>query len=351
GYEKERIMDYFEDGKDFGVNITYIHQKSQLGTAHAVLQTQDLVQDDDQFMVLNGDNIIEPDTLSDLIDKHDGDASILTSKIKDTTGYGVVLTDNHKVTKIVEKPREKITNRVNTGIYLLNPRIFQIIEQTPISEIGEYAITDTLQLMIDNGFEVTNVTTNSRWIDAIHSWDLLKANSMVLNEYEDFDIKGTIEDGAVIRGDVAVGENTVIRSGSYIAGPVIIGDNCEIGPNTVIISSTSIGDNCSVEPFNHLENCIIMDNTRIGTHGYISNSIIGGNNTINPYFITEEKEDLMIEMKGILHHADKLGTVTGDDNMIGHNVLIKAGVLIDTNCRIESANVIQQRIVRNSIVI
>jgi glucose-1-phosphate thymidylyltransferase len=79
GYEKERVMDYFEDGVNFGVNITYIEQKAQLGTAHAIKQTRDLVgSGEEEFIVVNGDNIIEPKTVSDLLDGRGGDATILT---------------------------------------------------------------------------------------------------------------------------------------------------------------------------------------------------------------------------------------------------------------------------------
>ncbi|ADI75095.1 Nucleotidyl transferase (plasmid) [Methanohalobium evestigatum Z-7303] len=350
-YEKERIMDHFEDGKDFGVNITYIHQSAQLGTAHALLQTQEHVKDENQFLVLNGDNVVEPETISDLIEDAEGDASVLTQKMKNTSNYGVVITDNKKIEKIVEKPEEKISNLVNTGIYLFTPNIFQIIKQTPISEKGEYAITDTLQLMIDYGYQVTNVNTKSRWIDAIFAWDLLTANSIVLGEYEDFKRKGDIEDGAVIKGDVEIGENTTIRSGCYIIGPVIIGDNCEIGPNAVILPSTTIGHNSSVESFTHLQNAIVMNDTRISTHSYLSNSVIGNNNTIGTHFITEEKDSLKIEIKGMLHKADRLGTIIGDDNLIRDNVLVKAGTLIGTDCRVESGNVVQERLEKSSIVI
>ncbi|MFY1113399.1 MAG: sugar phosphate nucleotidyltransferase, partial [Methanosarcinaceae archaeon] len=104
GYEKERIMDYFEDGLNFGVNIKYVEQKAQLGTAHAIKQAKKLIgPDDTAFLVLNGDNLVEARTIADLLSKCEGDASLLTVKMEETEGYGVVLTEGKKVKQILEK--------------------------------------------------------------------------------------------------------------------------------------------------------------------------------------------------------------------------------------------------------
>lgn len=352
GYEKERIMDYFEDGVNFGVNISYVEQKAQLGTAHAIKQTHDMVgSDGEEFIVVNGDNIIEPKTVSDLLDGHEGDATILTFKMEHTIGYGVIVAEGKQVKRIVEKPKAAISHLVNTGIYLFSPKIFEYIENTSISDGGEYAITDTLQQMIEAGLKVTMVPTRSRWLDAVHSWDLLKANSTVLDQDHTSNVMGTVEEGAVIKGNVSIGKNTIIRSGCYIVGPVLIGDNCEIGPDVVILPSTTIANNASIGPFSQIKNSIIMKDARIEAQSYISNSVIGSNNTIGSHFITDEKDNLNIEMIGILHHADRLGVITGDDIIIGHRVLVKPGILIGANCNIESGNIIGRELPPNSTVV
>lgn len=352
GYERERIMNYFEDGIDFGVNIKYVHQKAQLGTAHAIKQAADLMEEDDrEFMVLNGDNVIEPQTIRDLIDKHTGDATILTIKKEHIRGYGVVIASGKKVTKVIEKPTTELSHIISTGIYVFNQEIFERIEHTQISPLGEYAITDTIQQMIEDSMDVDHVLTNSLWRDAVFAWDLLKDNSMVLDRAEDYNIKGTVEDGAIIHGKVSIGNNTLIRSGCYIVGPAMIGDNCEIAPNVVILPSTTIGNNVSVGSFTQIQNSIIMNNTRISSHGSISNSIIGLNNSIGPYFVAEDRENVRIEMEDELHTAEKLGAITGDDITIGHRVLVKAGSMIYHNCRIESGKTIAQILPENSIVV
>ncbi|WP_440952628.1 bifunctional sugar-1-phosphate nucleotidylyltransferase/acetyltransferase [Methanococcoides sp. FTZ1] len=352
GYERERIMNYFKDGVDFGVNIRYVHQQTQLGTAHAIKQVQEMMEEDDRyFMVLNGDNVIEPQTIRNLIDKHSGNVTILTTKKEHISGYGVIIASGIKVTKIIEKPTSELSHIINTGIYIFDQGIFERIEHTPISPLGEYAITETIQQMIDDGMEVDQVVTRSLWIDAVFAWDLLKDNSTVLNRSEDYKIEGTVEEGAVIHGSVSIGSNTVIRSGCYIVGPTMIGNNCEIAPNVVILPSTTIGNNVSIGSFTQIQNSIIMDNTRIRSHGSISNSVIGLNNSIGPYFVAEDKENVRIEMEDEIHIAEKLGAITGDDIKIGHRVLMKAGSMISHNCQIESGKTVSRVLPENSIVV
>jgi glucose-1-phosphate thymidylyltransferase len=349
GYKKERIMDYFGDGINFGVRISYVEQNGQLGTAHAIKQTESLI--DEKFLVLNGDNLIDPDTISDLLKSEEGDSTLLTVVRDQSIGYGVVTLDKGFIARIIEKPREKISHLINTGIYVFSPSIFSVIKSTPISEIGEYAITDTIQKMIDNGARIKNVTTESTWIDAVHSWDLLKANAALLAGFDDMPRKGEIEEGAVIIGNVGLGENTIIRAGSYIVGPVLIGKNCEIGPNSVILPSTAIGNNCSIGSFTELENSIILNDVRVGTGSFVSTSVIGAHTILGTHFASEVKKELMIEMKGILHHADQLGTIVGDGNTIGTRVLIQAGKMISTGCSVESGVTVSKDIPENSIVL
>ncbi len=348
GYKKERIMDYFGDGIDFGVTIDYVHQDAQLGTAHAIKLTESVVGD--KFLVLNGDNLVDGKTISDLLKGEYGDISLLSVSRQQIMGYGVVLLDKGNVSKIVEKPRDTISHLINTGIYMFSSSIFDEIDRTLISETGEYAITDTIQQLIDKGIRVANITTEGTWIDAIHSWDLLRVNSVLLGIIATRE-RGIIEKGAVLVGDVGIGENSVIRSGSYIVGPVVIGKNCDIGPHATILPSTAIGDNCSIGSFTELENCIIMNDNRIGTGSYISNSIIGSNNVIRSHFVTEVGKDLKIEMKGILHSAEELGTVVGDNNLIGHAVLVRAGKMISTGCSVDSGVRVLKDIPQDSIAL
>ncbi|WP_319508248.1 bifunctional sugar-1-phosphate nucleotidylyltransferase/acetyltransferase [uncultured Methanolobus sp.] len=353
GYEKERIMDYFEDGINFGVKIKYVEQKVQIGTAHAILQTRDMIigQDEEKFIVVNGDNIIGARAISDLITGSEGDATLLASKKDDVSGYGVIVAKGKRVSEIIEKPKTLVSHLINTGIYLFRQDIFEMIEKTQISATGEYAITDTLQAMIDNGMNVTMTATNAEWLDAAFSWNLLEANTIVLGDLEPDTANANMEDGVNIKGSVSIGKNTTIRAGSYIVGPVVIGDNCDIGPNVVILPSTCIGNNVSIASFSYIKNSILMNDVRVSTHSNVSSSVIGSNVSTGPNFITEEGDDMLIQIEGELQSAGKLGTVIGDDTEIGGNVLVRAGNMLSVNCRISSGKTISEDIPTDSIVI
>jgi glucose-1-phosphate thymidylyltransferase len=155
GYAKERIMNYFGNGKDFGVNIEYTEQKQQLGTAHAIKQAKDFV--DGEFLVLNGDNLVSADTIADITKRHTRGTSILTTSRMDTSGYALVIENGGAVKKIVEGQILKNVHNINTGIYIFDRTIFDAIEETlqaDVSDVSEFGITDSIQRMIDAGYEV-----------------------------------------------------------------------------------------------------------------------------------------------------------------------------------------------------
>jgi len=347
GYAKERIMNYFGNGKDFDVNIEYAEQKQQLGTAYAIKQVKDLVEG--EFLVLNGDNLVSEETIADLTEKHTGGVSILTAARADATGYALVDERDGKVLKIIEGLTLKDVHNVNTGIYIFGPDIFDAIEETLKSDLGEFGITDSIQRMVDSGYGVHAYRTDHTWMDVIYSWNLLDVNARILEDISE-SVHETAEVAGLIKGRVVVGSGSIIGAGSYIKGPVIIGRDCEIGPNVVIAPSTSIGDNVTVEPFTYIRNSVILDNTYIGSGSTIKNSTIGENNLIESHFITESGKNLMIELEGMLHHADELGTVLGDGNRVGCNVSTAAGTLVGTECRIETGAVIRKQIPPHALV-
>jgi glucose-1-phosphate thymidylyltransferase len=365
GYAKERIMNYFGNGKDFDVDIEYAEQKQQLGTAYAIKQVKDLVEG--EFLVLNGDNLVSEETITDLTEKHTEGVSILTAARADATGYALVEERDGKVLKIIEGLTLKDVHNVNTGIYIFGPDIFDAIEETLKSDLGEFGITDSIQRMVDSGYGVHAFRTDHTWMDVIHSWNLLDVNARILEDISESswnlldvnarileDISESVHETAEvdgkIKGRVVVGSGSIIGAGSYIKGPVIIGRDCEVGPNVVIAPSTSIGDNVTIEPFTYIRNSVILDNTYIGSGSTIKNSIIGENNLIESHFITESGKNLMIELEGVLHHADELGTVLGDGNRVGCNVSTVAGALVGTECRIETGAVIRKQIPPHALV-
>ncbi len=350
GYKKERIMNYFEDGKRWGVNIEYIVQAQQLGTAHAIKHARNKVEG--QFLVLNGDNLIESRGVKDLLSGADGDISILAVLREDVADYGVLMVDEKKVIKIIEKPKTDVSHYVNTGVYLFNEEIFQEIEKTKASEDGEFGITTTIAQMIESKYSVNYVKSDALWLDVVYPWDLIDVNATILQykSRERISEKATIEKNVVIEGNVEIGENTVIYPNSCIVGPAIIGDNCEIGPSVVIQSCSSIGNNVTIKPFSQIENSIIMNGVQIGSHASIINSIIGENTVIRAHFSTEYGKAVKVEIGEELKYFKDIGAIVGENCDLGTNVLVKAGKMLGVNCKVNSGKIISSDVESNSIV-
>ena len=123
--------------------------------------------------------------------------------------------------------------KFNTGIYIFNKDIFDNIQETPLSQHGEYESTESLILQIEDGKKVIGHTTDKDGIDVGRPWELIEVNEELIGELKT-EILGKIEDGAHVHGEIFLDEGIIIRAGVCIEGNVYIGKNCDIGPNSYI---------------------------------------------------------------------------------------------------------------------
>jgi len=166
GYKAEKIVDYFSDGKKFGVKISYVKQERlDAGTADAVNYAKKLVKGN-KFLMIYGDVIFEKDLIKEIVKKSEESGLVLAAKeVQNPENYGVLEIKDDRVIRIVEKSQNPPTNLANAGIYVLPKEIFNAIEQTKLSKRGEYEITDSIQILIDNGFECKFLLVKGFWID------------------------------------------------------------------------------------------------------------------------------------------------------------------------------------------
>ncbi len=332
GYREDVIKNHFEDGDQWSVDIEYVHQDEQWGTAHAIGCAEGYV--DGRFIVLNGDALISPSHIKHLISRNE-EAVLTVKKVENPSDFGVIETSGSLVTRIIEKPSEPPTDLANAGIYLFNDPIFDLIRRTEPSPRGELEITDTLQMLIDSDAAVGYEILSEDWIDIGRPWDLLNANEVLLREIGD-DRAGTVEPNATLIGNVVVGEGSIIRNGAYIVGPVMIGNNCDIGPNCFIRPSTTIGNDVHVGNAVEVKNSILMDSTRIGHLSYVGDSVIGrrcnfgaGTKVAN---LRHDGRNIMVTLKGKRTDSGrrKLGVIMGDDIHTGINTCINVGCIMDS---------------------
>ncbi len=325
GYKADKIKQYFGNGTDFGVNIEYVMQKKQLGTAHALYQART----DEEFLLLYGDNMITSKCVKELLNSEVN--TIIGAYSNKPSRYGVIEARGKKLVKIREKPEIKDTALVFTGMGHFDSEIFNFIEEKMNEEI--YKLPDILNYM-----DVKIKVLDCGWMDAIYPWDLLDLNSYALRGNVR-KLAGKIEE-SIILGNVEIGENTRIGAGSYIRGNVRIGDNCDIGPNSVIIGDTSIGEGVVIGALSYVDNSIIMDDTRIAANAFVKDSIIGREVSIGTKFITisgrREKivEGEIIEIEG--------GAVIGDGAILGSVVVVHPGVSVGSNAKVSDLKVLER---------
>jgi len=336
GYRREQIFDYMGKGDKFGVEITYVIQDRQLGTAHALAQAEDAVAT--EFLVLPGDNLIGADTVSHLSTLKPN--AMLVKRVDNPVRYGVVTIDNGTVTNIMEKPQEATSNIINTGIYTFDTEIFNSIER-------ELDIPDVLNKMIVQGYPMTALEIESTWLDVVYPWDILRLNDNILRQIP-ASTSGIIESGVTLKGQVSVGKDTVIRSHSYIDGPAVIGAGCDIGPNVCITAATSIGDNVVISPFTQIKNSVIGDDICLGPSCIIQDSVIDKGCVIEGHF-TAFSRQAEVKVDGE-YHLVSIGAMLGEGCCLSSGVIAQPGVIVGNYCQIQEMKLISSRLPDRSVV-
>lgn len=347
GYCDKQVRSYFGDGKKWGVKIAYSEQRKQLGTADAIRVAGGVT--DGNFLVINGDVVVSRADIKRLMKSTHNTMSVI--EVKDPHGLGIVELAKDKVVNIHEKPKRPTTLMANAGLYLFTPEIFDAIEKTEKSPRGEYEITDSLQILMGKKAGLRYVEIKS-WLDLSYPWDLLTANETMMATLESQNL-GEVEANVMLKGAVAIGKNTVVKSGAYIEGPVKIGEGCVIGPNCYIRPSTTIGDNCHIGAAVEVKNSIIMNGTKIPHLNYVGDSVIGeGCNLGAGTKIANLRLDKQnISVGGIDTKRRKLGAIIGDNVETGINVSINVGSSIGNNTFIGPGVVASGVILPNSKIL
>ncbi len=326
GYKKEQVFDHLGNGDHLGVEIVYVSQERQLGTAHALLQAKRSVHG--EFVVLGGDNLIDAETIKEFVNAEP--PAVLVKQVQDASRYGVVRAEGGQIREILEKPAGVFGDKVNTGIYAFNESVFDLIEDN-------LQLPDVVNSMLDKS-SVNALETRGTWLDAVYPWDIVRLNAAVL-EHTMPKVGGTVESGSTLKGAVSIGKETIIRSNCYIVGPVIIGDNCEIGPNVCVLPSSTIGDNVSIAPFTTVENSVIGHDVSIGPGCIVEDSVIDKGCVIRGHFTASSGQaDVKVEEE---HHEVNVGAMIGISCSLGSNVIAEPGTILGNYSEVQSMKVLR----------
>ena len=299
GVGSNKVREYYGDGSNFGVNITYIEQDEPKGIAHAIRLCKSFVNNE-KFLVFLGDNIMQKSILNSVknFKNSNFDATVLLCEVDDPSRFGIADVSNEKIVKITEKPKNPSSNLAVTGIYLLTPIIFDIIDNLKPSWRNELEITDALDNLLKQNDNISYEKITDYWKDTGTPNDILHANAEIIEKHPDFQrryLTKKLDDNSIsMTGKVVISEKSSIESGVKLNGPVIIGDNCKILANSSIGPNVSVGDNSTIF-VSSIENSIVMQNCNIHSNTKIKNSIISNNSEIKDNSINDTQIFLLGE--------------------------------------------------------
>ena len=312
-YLPDVMRDYFQDGKDFGVQMTYaVEEEQPLGTAGCVKNVEELL--DDTFVVISGDSVTDFD-LSAAIAFHKekgSKATLVLTRVPNPLEFGVVITDkDDRIVRFLEKPStsEVFSDTVNTGTYILEPSVLSYL---PADREQDFS-NDLFPRLLENAEPMYGYVAEGYWCDVGHlnayreaQYDALHGKVRV-----EYDYPQTLE-------GIRVGTNTFIDPSAKLYPPVIVGNNCRIGHRAILEPGTIIGDNVTIGNDADLKRPIIWNGAIIGDDAHLRACIIARGSRV-------DRRAHVLE-----------GAVVGALSTVGEEAIISPGVRVWPSKIIES---------------
>ena len=259
-YQPQKIRRFFGRGEQRGVQLRYYEEREPLGTAGSVKMAKKQLKD--TFFVLSGDGLTDCD-LTDALRFHREKKALATLVLKRVNvplPYGVVLTDGEsRITRFIEKPSwsRVFSDLVNTGIYILEPEIFDYIPDEGMPDFGK----DIFPALLAGGLPLYGYETEGYWCDVGNQKAYLEAQMDLLS--------GKVK----LEHSSGVHETAQISPSARIEGSCLIGANAVIGPGAVIKNAV-IGDQCRVESGAVVENACLWPEAQAKEKARVSGSVL-----------------------------------------------------------------------------
>ncbi len=273
-YLPQTIEDYFGNGEKWGVNLHYFIEEEPLGTAGSVHNADEFL--DETFIVISGDAITDFN-LEDAVKFHrdgDADATLVLARESIPLDYGVVMTDDDgKVVRFLEKPNwgQVFSDTINTGIYILEPSIFDLFEKNKKYDFSK----ELFPLMLKKGMKLYGVALEGYWNDIGSLEEYHRTQFDLMNGNINLPIKACCE----VDQNIWLEDRVVMDESVEVYGAVYIGEGSQIEAG-VILEDCVIGRNCRIAANTSVKNSIIWDNNYIESRAEIRGALIANNVTI-----------------------------------------------------------------------
>ena len=303
----DTIEEHFGDGSALGVNISYRQDPpGGLGTAGAVKNVEDLI--DSPFLVISGDVITDFD-LTGAMDFHrgrDDAATMVLTRVHNPLPFGVVITDDsQRVVRFLEKPSwgEVFSDTINTGIYILEPEIFDLIPRGVQVDFSK----DIFPALLEKGSYPGAFVAEGHWKDVGNAVEYLQIHREIASGTIELDMPGdkTSHDGSVI----FMGEGSTVHPGASLSGMIVVGDGAVV-EEEARLRDCFIGSNCRIGSRVRMRASVLWDEAQVEEGAFIAGSVIGGRTKVKTRANIEE------------------GAIVSEDCVIGRGSIVRAGVRI-----------------------
>lgn len=236
-YLSEVFTPYFGDGSKWGMNIKYAVEKEPLGTGGAIANAAQVLDTQESIVILNGDVLSSHDLTEQIRqhEAHDADVTLHLTQVEDARAFGCVPTDvQGRVTAFLEKMDNPVTNQINAGCYVFNPRVLASIPLGTVVSVER----ETFPQLVNNGAKVYGYLENAYWLDIGTPKALLKASTdIVLRSGQGLVMPDAVVDStALITGGSCVGRSSTVGAGTQIHGSIVEA-GAVIGRDVVIENS------------------------------------------------------------------------------------------------------------------
>jgi mannose-1-phosphate guanylyltransferase/phosphomannomutase len=320
----QAIRTYFGDGSEFGVRMVYATEETPLGTAGSVRNArQELTE---RFLVISGDVLTDID-ISELVRFHDEKKALATIGLKameNPLEFGIVITrEDGSIERFLEKPTwgQVFSDTINTGIYVLEPEIFDAI---PEGESVDFS-SDVFPQLLAQGASLYGYVAEGYWEDVGNLDAYAQAHRDVLDGKVTVDVPGfRLSEG------VWLGEGAEIDPDANIDGPAVIGDYCRVEAGANLHEYCVLGSNVIVRGDTFIERSVIHDNVYLSSGVRLRGCVIGRSSDLRQGARCEE------------------GVVLGDDCFVGEHAVINPGVKIYPFKTVEPGAIVNSSIIWES---
>lgn len=299
------VKNYFGDGEDLGMNLSYANEETPLGTAGSVKNAEDALRDD-SFLVISGDALTDFD-LSELIAFHRRKGALVTvclTRVPNPLEFGITIVDDQgRVERFLEKPTwgQVFSDTVNTGIYVMEPEVFDYVAAGQSVDWS----SDVFPQLLKEGKPVYGYIAEGYWEDVGTHESYQKAQADVLEGKVEVEL-----DGFEISPGVWVAEGAEVDPEAILRGPLYIGDYAKVEAGVELREHTVLGSNVVVKRGAFLHKAVIHDNVYIGPQTNLRGCVVGKNTDVMRAARIED------------------GAVIGDECLIGEESIIAGGVRV-----------------------